>query len=206
VIAGPRCDNGRLHFAPTSDKTSAARLFKKGHANRAPQDDRATHGRGKSVTVWRAAATTVLLFAMYFALAGTISASEVLASAIAVAIAGTAAWAHLRVSPRMLLKAPWLRMAASVARALASDSAQVGKRLLTALWKSPVGPAGLVAEQPFEAGVSSDPAERGRRALVTLAASIAPNRFVVRAAPDEQRLLMHELRHVHSSADRRWPL
>ena len=69
---------------------------------------------------------------------------------------------------------------------------------------------GSIARQPFRPG-GPDSADAGRRALASLAASFAPNGFVLDVAPsvlraDESALLMHYLVPKTPSTDVEWPV
>jgi hypothetical protein len=85
------------------------------------------------------------------------------------------------------------------------DSIRVGLQLARQLGHHSAGPVGVLSEQRFEFG-SRAPADAGRRALVTLAVSLAPNKYVVAISPGQRRFILHELVHVKASPDERWPL
>jgi hypothetical protein len=57
--------------------------------------------------------------------------------------------------------------------------------------------------QPFDPG-DDGAASAGRRAAVILAASLAPNAYVIRVT--QEALLMHQLVPVPDKTDRTWPL
>jgi hypothetical protein len=56
---------------------------------------------------------------------------------------------------------------------------------------------------PFRTGGIDDPAARTRRAIAVLAASLAPDRFVVRAAALEGRVILHDISD-NSRPDSEW--
>ena len=79
---------------------------------------------------------------------------------------------------------------------------QVGVRLGAAILH---GAAGRQVEVPFDTGRQGVPAEVGRRALVVLAASLAPDSYVLRIPANEGELQGHALTARAPSGDRRWP-
>ena len=148
---------------------------------------------------------------LYLVFAGQVSGTE---TAAGVPTAGlVAAYAGLRHrggSRPMRLRGPWLRLILSPTAAVAGDAVRVGVCLLRAVFVSGSHVAGTVSRQPFRSG-SAGPADAGRRALVTLASSLAPNGFVLDVAPselrpDEHALLMHRLAPARPDPDREWPV
>ena len=67
------------------------------------------------------------------------------------------------------------------------------------------GAAGRQAAVPFDIGLRGEPAEAGRRALVVLATSLAPDSFVLRVPGSKGQLLYHALSGHVPGGDRRWP-
>ena len=70
--------------------------------------------------------------------------------------------------------------------------------------------AGRIDRQPFRPG-RDRPADAGRRSLVTLASSFAPNGFVLDIPPsvllgDAEILLMHRLAPSPPEPDAEWPV
>lgn len=90
--------------------------------------------------------------------------------------------------------------------ALYPDLVRVGLRLLAALKQRPDGAMGTIATQPFRRGDPEDAVAAGRRALVVLGASLAPNGYVLRAPQDRDVLVMHRLAAASPNPDAAWPV
>ena len=164
----------------------------------------------------RFAVTWLVLAALYWLLAGQLSVTEGIAGAIAVTVAAVfAALAERCADKRFDLHGPWLRVIFVPLAALVTDSAIVARALLQAIFRRPAGAVGAVYHQGFRIGGDGD-RDVGRRALVTLAASLAPNGVVVRVLSDEDApgagapgagaLLLHRLVAALPRADAEWPL
>ncbi len=145
-------------------------------------------------------ATWVVLAAFYLLCAGEIGADEVIA-AVASGLVGTALSALIRrdAGRRFRLRAPWPRVVLRPLADLAPDAVRVARVLLSR------HPHGEAVVQPFAPG-GATPEDAGRRALVTLAASLAPNGYVLRILDASDGLVMHRLAHVPPLRDRAWPL
>jgi hypothetical protein len=148
----------------------------------------------------------IVLAAFYLFLAGQFSTTEVIAGApAATMVAAFAALLHRARTRHLRLHAPW---PLAIGRPLASlfpDAFRVGAILLSALWRRPAGSAGLITTQPFRRGDDSAD-DAGRRGLVTLGASLAPNRYVLGLRDDQDALVMHCLAPAPPRPDREWPL
>jgi hypothetical protein len=142
------------------------------------------------------------LFALYLLFAGQATGAELCAAALSAA-AGAAVKVHLhRAGHRpMQLDAPWGRLAGRIGASLARDTLAVGKALIRASMGRTI--EGRAERQAFVVG---DATETGRRAVVTLAASVAPNGFVETIAPGDGTLLVHHLVPTPPKEDRRWPV
>lgn len=142
---------------------------------------------------------------VYLLLAGQLSGTELLTAGI-VAVAFTLLAVVLRLRHDRQVRLPW-PPARALLHPLASlllDSGRVGLMLLRAILRGPAGVSGTVSQQPFRRG-GRDPRDAGRRALVILGTSLAPNGFVLDLPPDEENLLMHRLAPAASSRDKEWP-
>ena len=147
----------------------------------------------------------------YLVFAGQVSGTEAAAGVPAAGL--VAAYAGLRhhgESRAMRLRGPWLRLVLSPMASVAGDAARVGVHLLRAVFVPGSHVAGTISRQPFRSG-NAGPVDAGRRALVTLAGSLAPNGFVLDVAPsvllpDEHALLMHRLAPTRPDPDREWPV
>jgi hypothetical protein len=87
---------------------------------------------------------------------------------------------------------------------LARDSWAVGKVLVGTLWRTSAS-LGHWKEQPFVQGNASE-ADAFRRAVVTLAVSVAPNQFVAHVPPRKEVLVVHCLADVSLKPKSRWPV
>ena len=148
---------------------------------------------------------------LYLIFAGQVSGTEIAAGVSAAGLVTAYAGLRHRGELRpMRLRGPWLRLVLSPMAAVAGDAARVGVHLLRAVFVPGSHVAGTISRQPFRSG-DAGPDDAGRRALVTLASSLAPNGFVLDVAPsvlfrDEQALLMHRLTPARPDPDREWPV
>jgi hypothetical protein len=139
----------------------------------------------------------LLLAAGYLLFAGQVSGTEALAGLGAVLVAGAYAFALHRCAARPIgLRAPWGRLLGSVGVGLVVDSGRVAAMIAR-------GGSGAWRRQKFRPG-GDEADDSGRRALVTLALSVAPNAYVARVSPDH--LLLHELAPRSPRPDETWPL
>jgi hypothetical protein len=143
---------------------------------------------------------------LYLLFAGQLSSTELLTAGL-VAAAFTLLTAILRLRHDRRLSLPWppVRALLRPFASLFADSGRVGLVLLRAILHRPSGAVGAASPQPYRAGGQA-PADSGRRALVILGSSLAPNGFVLEDLPDNgDRLVMHRLAQVGPSRDREWP-
>lgn len=146
----------------------------------------------------------VALFAFYLLFAGQASRAEVCAGALAAFVGiGLQLYVRLRSQRSIRLAAPWLTIAGRVGAALARDTVQVGGALARAVLSGDVW--GRTQPQPFAPGGDA-PEAAGRRALVVLAGSMAPNGLVWQVAAEDSALLVHRLVRAPASEDIRWPV
>ncbi len=151
----------------------------------------------------RGAATWSVFLAFYLLLAGAISTNELLAGIPAAAAASCFAIGLHRVEERRTsLRGPWPRLLLRPLAALLPDAVKAARILLRAIARRPDGPVGLPTRQPFREGTG--PRDAGRRGLVTLATSLAPNGYVLAVGPDA--LILHRLAPAPPRPDREWPL
>ena len=149
-----------------------------------------------------------VLFALYLLFAGQASLPELVAGALVGAFAA-AYEVHVRrlARRRFDLAVPWARLAARTTWALARDTGLVGWGLIRAIAGRPLH--GGEARQPFETGDLTPGAAggaAGHRAIAVLAASIAPNTYVIDVLEPPQGLLVHRLVPRPPAADRQWPV
>lgn len=149
--------------------------------------------------------------ALYFLLAGQMSWSELGAGLpVAIAIAAFAIVQHNGQQRRFQLRAPWRHVLVTPLIALVTDSVKVGAVLAQAIARRPQGAVGDAAPQPFRPG-GEQPIDAGRRAVVTLGSSLAPNGFVMDVAPSlllgaEEEVIMHRLVPGMPNLDMEWPV
>ena len=144
-----------------------------------------------------------LLPGLYLLLAGQAGGTEFAAAVPAVLLAagmGRALQAH--ADRRVQLRAPWPRVLLRPSASICLDSVRVGIALLHAIAR-PDAHAGEISRQAFRAG-GGQPHEAGRRALVVLGASLAPNGLVVDVSADA--LSMHRLVPARPQDDTEWPV
>lgn len=143
----------------------------------------------------------LLLCGAYVLFVGPFSASEALAMLPALLGGFGLAMLQSRHKTRTLtLRAPWLRLAARLAVALVTDTLAVGTQLLRVLARTGTG---HVSAQPFQPG-GADARAAGRRGLVILGTSLAPNGFVTGITDDA--LTLHRLAPAARAKDTAWPL
>jgi hypothetical protein len=146
-----------------------------------------------------------VLAAFYLLFAGQVSSHEIAAGMVATAPATVfAVLLHRARSRWMRLTAPWLRLVGRPLATLFPDAVRVGLRLARALWRPPDGAGGFVARQPFRHG-DAGADDAGRRGMVTLALSVAPNGYVMNVPAGDDAVLMHRLARVAPDPDPEWP-
>ena len=142
-------------------------------------------------------AVFVIAGCLYLLLAGQLSLSEIIAGAAVALLAAGFAAALLHAEKRRLrFPAGSLPAALRGVGAMLPDALRVGRMILAR------DPAGQLVHQTFRPG-GDDPADAGRRAVVTLATSLAPNQYVVCMGED---LLVHRLAPGPSRDDPDWPV
>lgn len=151
------------------------------------------------VAVWCVLAGLYLLFA------GTVSATEIGAGLVLVTLttlfmlvaqAGKNRPLRLRPAPRVL----WGPLVSVI-----TDSVKVAGVLVRVLGRRPPGPVGQVSRQPFRQG-GQDARDAGRRGMVMLSVSLAPNGYGLHVPEGEDVLVMHRLARVPPSPDPEWPV
>ena len=133
-----------------------------------------------------------LLFALWMLLVATVDPLEVLAGAVASALAATGfeVVRRQRIAP-LRPKPAWFLRAWSLPFRVAAEFGVV----MAALWRR------VVLRRPVRGSFRAVPLEVGgrdarsitRRALITAGASLAPNRYVIDFDRTEGRVLVHEL-------------
>ncbi len=146
----------------------------------------------------------VILAGLYFLFAGQFSPDEAGAAAGTAAVGAICLVLIRAATTRHLsLAAPWHRVLGAPLAQLAPDTWRVGGALVRALAGG--GHRGVATWQPFRHG-GDDPADAGRRGLVVLAVSLAPNGYVLDLPENAGALLLHRLVPAPAQPDRTWPL
>ncbi len=153
----------------------------------------------------RIACTWVAFAAAYVLFAGQINLTETIAGLPLATVVTMFVVALRRCEQRSLrLDAPWLRLGRRVLVSLASDVVRVSGVLLRALARRPDGTVGRLTHQPLRRGGEA-PREAGRRGLVSLAISMAPNGFMVTIPEQGDVMVLHRLVDVPPVPDHEWP-
>ena len=141
--------------------------------------------------------------ASYMVLAGQFSADEVVA---AVLLGGLGAGWHFAVlhdgARRFHFDRPALRAIGSALLGLPGATLRVGARLAAGLLHRAEGRR---VEQPFHRGTADSAEDRGRRAVVVLATSLAPDSYALRLPLDEDTITFHVLTGSSPGGDPQWP-
>ena len=144
------------------------------------------------------------LFATYLLFAGQLSADEAVAGAVCAA-AAVLWWVRARRASARAFAfdvGSWAA-AGRACRKLPGTTLTVAGVLLRALVHRETG---QVTHWLFAHGQRADPFDSGRRAVVVLAASIAPDGFVVRTPMERGEIVVHTFPSGETSRDPRWPV
>jgi hypothetical protein len=145
------------------------------------------------------------LAACYFLFAGEFSIHELIAGVFAWGAAlSFSALVHHCADRRF----KWTRLAwvcGRVLRSVATETWVVAGVLSRVIRRRPAGAMGITLRQPFNHADDTAPAA-GRRALVTLAGSIAPQEFVLDIPEHGDWLWVHSLSPSPRIKDREWPV
>lgn len=146
-----------------------------------------------------------VLFGLYLLFAGSVDTTEIGAGLVVVTLT-TMVMQFLHVGrSRTLRLMPPIHVLCRPVLGVLTDSIRVGGVLLRVLWRRPDGQAGTLARQPFrQGGETADDA--GRRGMMILSASLAPNGYVLHIPDGEDFVLMHRLASVPLSPDDEWPV
>lgn len=144
------------------------------------------------------------LLGLYLVFAGTAGGAEI-ATGLGLSALATGFALLVHAGPgRRLRPAPPPRAIWRPMLSLATDSARVGAVLLRAILRRPPGAVGTVSRQPFRHG-GGDPRDAGRRGVVILSTSLAPNGYVLHLPEPGDALVLHRLAPAPPVADREWP-
>ena len=163
-------------------------------------------GNPKRFSPLFAIAVWILFAGAYLLFAGQVSTTEAIAGVAATTMAAAFAILLRRAQSRALqLNAPWLRVIGRPLASLYPDAIRVGGMLLQAIWRRPDGPMGTISRQSFHHGADHAAADAGRRAMVGLAISFAPNGYMLSMPDGQDVLVMHRLAPAPPSPDQEWP-
>lgn len=166
------------------------------------------HYHGRPTKAHRILPITVAIawsaaFALYLLLAGQVSAGEAATGAVlaslAVLWAGAVrghAWRRLAFSRGHVR--PWLRTLAGLVPATVRTGMALAR--VAALGGSPA----KSIQHRFVRGEEDAPRDRGRRATALLAASLAPDSFVLRAEPSRDVVTLHAIVPAADDPDPHW--
>lgn len=148
--------------------------------------------------VWACLLATYLLFA------GSVSADEVVAGALCAASAVLWWVATRRTSAHTFAFGPGCWAAAWRAlRGLPGATLSVATMVLRT---RAGGQVGEVTSCFFDNGRRTDPSDGGRRAIGVLAASLAPDSFVLRTPVERDEIIIHAVVAREPPKDPRWPI
>lgn len=148
----------------------------------------------------------IALAICYFLFAGQASIHELLAACFACSLAMSFSALISRTAGRPLQwTAPWGWAFRRTLASLGADPLIVAAVLSRAIWRRPVRSVGTVHRHPLSRGTNGS-RDAGRRALATLARSLAPREFVVDIAEHGDWLCVHSLSPSPRFEDRTWPL
>jgi len=149
--------------------------------------------------------TGIGLAACYFLFAGQFSIQELTAAALACSVALSFAGIARRTSERRLECMHCSGVSARLMPAIAAQAWVVAGVLSRAILRRPADAVGTIYRQPFRHG-DDEPTDAGRRALVTLARSVAPEEFVVDIPEHGGGLLVHTLSRSRPVKNLEWPV
>ena len=156
---------------------------------------------------WFAALAFAGAFGFYLLLAGSLTWTELAAAVpVAAVVAAFMTVQRLRQDRPVTLIKPPAKVLLGTLASLVTDTGRVGLALLRAI---PESVGGKATWQPFHPG-SRSPRDAGRRALVTLLTSLAPNGFVLDLRPSalteaDGGMLLHRLVPASPLSDADWP-
>jgi hypothetical protein len=146
----------------------------------------------------------IVLFGLYLLLAGEVSLTEIAADFAVSILILAFALVQRRIAVHRLRLPLAMKPYARPVAALLPDTFRVGKVIVASLIRRPGTKTGHLLHQPFIPGDFS-PRQAGRRAVVELGVSLAPNAFAICVKPQDNTLLLHCLHPKQASPDRTWP-
>ena len=146
---------------------------------------------GRRAVLW--IAWWLVLMGAWLLLTSTTDPVEMIAGAVAAAIAATVAeLVRIQDLQAMRVRPRWLPRAARLPRLIITDTWMVMAALVQRiLFRRSV--RGKFLALPFDPGDDDDPYAAGRRALITAAISVTPNTYVVGIDADRNLILVHQL-------------
>jgi multisubunit Na+/H+ antiporter MnhE subunit len=172
-----------------ADNSSGGRTGPPDGEPRARRRSRAPRGRGAVtwVTWW------VLLMSLWVAVDDSLEPDELVAGALAAALAAlAAALVTEQAGLRFRVRAAWLPRALSLPGQVVRDTWIVFAVLAAVIARKTPPPSGTFKELPVRYGDDS-PLGLTRRVLLIGARSLAPNEFVLGIDPDRDVMVVHQL-------------
>lgn len=144
-----------------------------------------------------------LAFSIYLVFAGTVSLNEMATAVVLASL--VAAWAGVIRHTSLQVFAFRRDAVAVMLRALGDVIPATLRTLrqLLAAARNGESPAQAYVTQ-FRFGAKEEPRERMRRAVAVLAASLTPDRFVVRVEKNRNEVLIHRIGRSRREADPQW--
>jgi hypothetical protein len=158
----------------------------------------------RRLAIVQLAALWLILAALYLLLAGQVTPSEIEAGGPLAVLIVVFTLLRQRIGKRRIRVPAVPKAYVRPIAALLPDAFRVGKIILASLVRRPGTKTGHLLHQPFIPGDLTPP-KAGRRALVELGMSLAPNAFAICLKPEDNILLLHCLHPKPPSPDRMWP-
>lgn len=144
------------------------------------------------------------LFALYLVLAGSLASAELLTGLGTATLATGFSLLLRRVAARPFrVNAPWAQLAVTAGRSLLDGSVRVGIALARAVLACHSGHSGHVVRRDVVMHADDAAEQAGERAIGLLAASIAPDAYVL--AMGRTRMRLHCFAAAASAHGSAWP-
>lgn len=150
-----------------------------------------------TIVLWAAA------FAAYLLFAGTVSLHELITASVVASLAGLWSYAAREISSERFVASP--TQIPPMLRTLAGLPAATARTGAILIGAAAAGNAtGRALRARLDPGARDDPAERSRRALAVLAASLAPPRFVIELDRGRAEAILHAIERIDTAPDPEW--
>ncbi len=151
----------------------------------------------------RAGANFLLLFGLYLLFAGQASLDEVLAAGLSSAVIAALAGVVSRIAERRFNFSglPWVRLIFRPLWSVMPDVSRVGMRLAQTRVRG-----GAIQRWRFMAVGADSERDAARSAALSLAASFAPNGYIIAVLHGRGEVLVHQLVPTEQPGNAQWPL